>query len=582
MGKEPGPEDKDSLDSKIEAYQEITQDYLKYLDGKSAPLSSWRFQLTNVFYRGKHARWFVWDILAGGVQNNFMFEWVKKPEHAVFISLINRIALLDRCADVTLQGIFNTLQTESKAELCNAFFKYFTLIDNQYSTQNKNKDETYYRNMRGLKQDINRFAEECGVEERIVKIKPESGKHYTYKLVDKAQNKQEIRAFKTMWKRWTKAMAGFMAFVEIFVGLTGISAGLATLGLTAMPFIAIVLLKITVAYSAAFFGYLFAKEDLFSLGKQLFLGRIFKIKNPTTGQYESLTGCQKFFIGLLSPFSMIAGFCISSLVFYSMPSAIVLPLIGCSISLLPLTIIAAPCVFLLATAAFFLTIKNIVSHITKEQVAAYFKSLGYQEGKETIPFYIGRLAVEILKWMIALVVMAIVGMGGYYLFKDKSVNMLHKVWQGLSVITVDKIAGWMSFLYSSIKFIFGSKKVMDIFQVIADSIKEAFTSKKEDVSSPKLNRMQQEVASSWASYFTTTVTTTLLLTRTLSTAGLYGTAVRDDHVVLPVVPSNIVPGVSAGSAAAYSAGIYGASYFKGNQQQKAEPLECDTRSFLKK
>ncbi|MCC2667070.1 MAG: hypothetical protein K0S63_986, partial [Gammaproteobacteria bacterium] len=82
------------------SYKEIARQYADYNDpqgeSKNADISPWKYFFTDVFYRGKYARYALRDWLAGGVKNNFLFGLFPKSDHAEFIAVIDCICKLKK------------------------------------------------------------------------------------------------------------------------------------------------------------------------------------------------------------------------------------------------------------------------------------------------------------------------------------------------------------------------------------------------------------------------------------------------------------------------------------------------------
>ncbi|MCC2666207.1 MAG: hypothetical protein K0S63_123 [Gammaproteobacteria bacterium] len=520
--------------------REIINDYLTYLQQHSlpeetdakgdnhempgipkeaAPLSSWRNALTGVFYNGKHARFILRDILAGHAKNNFFFNVFKKSKHANFIALIDRIAKLD----VNPKEVFEKMKNSKTEEnLLDVLFDYF--MELQANAGKKN--DVYYSNMKALKRDIHHFAKQCGIKKRI--IRSEDPTQYKIQEEDqfnqeKEDQKEKNRQAKTRRKRIVKVMAFFMGVIDVFV----VVAGFLAIGIVAPVGVLVPLIAI-ISLSALTFGYLFAKNELFELSKQIFLGRIFQVKNLKTGQYETLKGYQKALIVLLSPFSLVAGFCCAALVFAGALSFLTFLGIGSAISI-PLTAVSF-FVFCLVTATYFLTIKTIISHLHLEKLIEYKNSLTRQENES----YSGhglRLFLEITKWAVATVAMLMVAIGGYYLFKDKSIKMLGEIWKGLSVIQAENIAKVISLSYSTIKMVFGTKKIMELLQQSAEKVKQTFFSQEDRSEVEQLNPIQQKSLSSQNSY--KAMAMFLLSARSIATGGYYHEAAVGHHFQSP-------------------------------------------------
>jgi hypothetical protein len=546
-----------SLTNNLKTYKEIAQDYLNYLDQhadnssdlkKTAPLSSWRNTFTGVFYNGKYAASIIWDILAGEVTS----------EHANFIVLINRIVKVDRDPEGILRNI---ISSNEKSVLLGHLFDYFMSIQ----TNTINKNASYYASMKALKRDINHFAKECSISQRIGKHLPDNAAHYEYKIQEnlsseKNDKKGRDHRFKKMWNKIAKYMASGMAFTEIFIALSGLAA---------IPFVApvglLILLKVLVSASAVFFGYIFAKNELLELGKQIYLGRIFQIKNLRTGEYESLKGYQKFLIVLLSPFSLVAGCCIGTLAFTSAFAAI-----G-GMAMIPVISAVSLFVFCLSAATYFLTIKNVISHIDEAKLTEYMNSLK-RKNEQSRGSYALHIGLEIGKWIISLAVMSTVAVGGYYLFKDKAISALGKVWSGLAVIQAEKIASWISAAYSAIKLVFGTSKIMQLLPSAAEAV--GYYAKAiigffipemgKPKPKPKLNPIQQQNQDSQASY--TTTAKFFLMLRALVTSGFYHEAAKSHHFSSPTS--------IAGTAGGFVYAINADPLKKSEEKQAETPLDC--------
>ncbi len=494
--------------------------YLADEDKKNnaVPLSSLHNKYTGIFYKGKYARHALLDIFAGGIKNNFFFGLSQKSEQACFIALIDRICKLDRDADIILAKIKNA---ETLDDLLNILFAYFEQIQKNESIK---KDDIYYKNMSALKRDINDFAEQCQIPWRIVKYNIDPTQHYTYKIryVASQKNRKEednssekckvewgivkkninlteskshtyqieyslfrkekeknifyrtfricrrtfkitYRAFKTNGKRAVKAMSVFMAIDGLLTTL----AGIVLMHLVA-PVALLLLFKLFAGTFAIYLGYKFARDDLYTLGKQIFLGRIMQIKDPKTGTYKDLENYQKRSLKLLAFFCIVAGICNAALSYSNVLSNIgntfFLPLLG-TVSTVPLAYVTAGFVFILVGAEFFLTIKSVVADTTNNKITAYFRSLTHQKNETDFQYGV-RIALEIIKWGIAIIFMAKVGFIGYFLFTDKSIKMLKDL---LGVLTIGT-AMVVSFSYSLIKFVFGVKKIIQLLQPAGDSL----------------------------------------------------------------------------------------------------------------
>ncbi len=516
---------------------------------KAAPLSSWRNALTGVFYHGKHARFILWDILAGHAKNNFFFNVFKKSKHANFIALVDRIAKLD----IHPEKVFADMkESGTKKELLDILFSYFIKL--QANAGEKNDE--YYRSMKALKRDIHHFAKECGIKKRIIRSEDRT----QYRLQEEAQfdeekekKKDENREAKTRRKRIVKVMAFFMGIIDVFV----VVAGFLAIGIVA-PFGILAPLIVIISFSALTFGYLFAKNELFELSKQIFLGRVFQVKNLKTGQYEPLKGYQKALIILLSPFSLVAGFCCATLAFTSALSFLTFLGIGSAISI-PLFAVSF-FVFCLITAAYFLTIKTIVSHLDLEKLIEYKNSLKRQEN-ESYSGYSLRLFLEIAKWAVASAAMLMVAIGGYYLFKDKSIKVLGEIWKGLSVIQAEKIAQVISFSYSTIKMVFGTKKIMELLQLGAEKVKQMFFSQEKKSQVEQLNPIQQKAQRSQNSY--KTIGMFLLSARSAATGGYYHEAAVGHHFQCP--------NLTAATATSFIYAINAVPFLESQKKQEVIP-----------
>jgi hypothetical protein len=359
-------------------------------------------------------------------------------------------------------------------------------------------------------------------------------------------------------------MAFFMGIIDIFVVVSGFLAiGIAApVGILA-PLIAII------SVSALTFGYLFAKNELFELSKQIFLGRVFQVKNLKTGQYEPLKGYQKALIGLLFPFSLVAGFCCATLAFTGALSFLTFLGIGSAVSI-PFISVASFFVFCLITATYFLTIKTIISHLDLEKLIEYKNSLKRQEN-ESYSWYGLRLFLEIAKWAVASAAMLIVAIGGYYLFKDKSIKVLGEVWKGLSVIQIENIAKVISFSYSSIKMVFGTKKIMELLQQGAEKVKQMFFSQENKSQVEQLNPIQQKALSSQNSY--KAMGMFLLSIRSAATAGYYHEAAVDHDFQCP--------NLTAATATGFIYAINAVPFLESQKKQEVTP-HVNPRQLLRR
>lgn len=135
------------------AHKEIINNYLMHLNS-SIPLSRWRNRLTGAFYNGRHVPNLFLDALG-----------IKQSKHAKFIAVIDRISKIDRNA-ISFLELLNTKNLENE-NLCHELFDYFIRLQDTIN----DKDENYYSVMSSLKHDINRFAKESGLRQRIIKEK---------------------------------------------------------------------------------------------------------------------------------------------------------------------------------------------------------------------------------------------------------------------------------------------------------------------------------------------------------------------------------------------------------------------------
>ncbi len=625
----------------IQAYKEITQEYLNYLSpeektAKSAKISSWRYTFTNSFYTGPHARFFLWDMLAG-VGNDSLF--AGKSEHADFIVLMNRIALFDKGSEFIFKAI---MEVNDKEQLCNLFLDYFMTIEK--NTPDKN--EEYYRCMRGLKRDINHFVQSAGIKKRIkrrmscqcISIEHEPGPYILYGnkisslaayiyiqssneflFVDKTKNKlvrlslnepqkqklkkifsqnehglsvetvQEIasitgyaphylyevadldketeinkainRSFNAIWGECAKSMATFMGMTESAIAVAGFKAGIIKMlaGVTSIVVgVSLSIIQCVSFLGGLFFGYMFAEDEFRKLGKQLFLGRLLQVKNPNTGEYEDLKNYQKILTIIVAPpCSLIAGICIGSLAFFSVKD-IILPFVhvGIPIVFSSACFVAVTC---LVTASFFLTLKEVISHVTKEKIDDYFASLKKESAEKSLDYSL-RLAWEAFKWVVALGVMTMVAIGGYYVFKDKCKIMLDYFFPAIS--DTENKAKFFSKAFSATKFVFTVNKIRDILQLMVDGIKNKFSSKKEETNEG-FNRFQKE-SIGWLS---SSAKVAALGVRAASTAGFYWDAVTVHHAPYPVTPR-----VSFFTTFWYSSAFYGMPAFKKQKQETIDPV----------
>ncbi len=542
-------------DFSLLVYKDIAQDYLNYITQKQTKsMSGWRNALTGSFYSGDHARFFLWDILAGHITNNFLFNRFKKAEHAHFISLMDRIAKLKR-SDKT--GFFNTLSTLIPKPTQSEQDALFDACSH-YFTQQLQSDPSCHGSMKALKRDINHLAKEWGINRRIAFKKKDDEEEYQYRVVDtdntKEQQKDSTRTMKTKWKRRAKILAFGMAVTDIFIALGGLMAcGLA------WPLGVMIFIKVFVSINAFCFGYIFAKDDLFLLAKDLALGRFFKIKNPKTGEYEELGRYQKITIGVLSfVFAPVAGICIASLSFTSALPIITLAPAG----------LAAIFVCCLATAAYVRTIRQVISNVDQEKLKSYFDSLTWQDNESGL-WYGFRLFLELLKWTLALGIMSVVAIAGYFLFKDKSIHMVGQVWTGLSAAqahTVSWGASIVSSSYSFIKWIFGVQKIKDLLGFFENACAAYFSSSNHNAQHVPDDPAQK--AERYYQYCSTSVAMLGLGCKSAAIGGFYSDTASKHPLPLPLPPSMV-----GGTASGFIFAIKAVPFYKSRGgEEPAQPV----------
>ncbi|GEM_PF-6041175 len=493
---------------------------LKKIHTEKSSISSRRNLLTHKAYDGKHAPRLAWEMLD-----------INEFEYTNFISLIDCIAKIDRKPEKVFRDILRILRTTEgvycAGELSECLFDYF--IDLQATSH---KDAGYYKEMPTLKHRIHHFVEELGIKKRIKK-KPASNteKHYSYRLIKGlTEIKKEEKNKTRKGKNWLEKIARGVASGNMFPDARTTLAGYFLVGLAiAGPF------HILVGISGLYFGYRLAKNDLYQLLKNIYMGRFWQVKDSTTGTYRPLSGTQIFFvifIGISAGF--VAGACNAGLAYYGLQKYYAASLtLSTTITLMNLMTAG---VFCLYAAAFFGTIKNIIGNLTEDQLTDYWHKL---KSASTV-----HLILEPVKFFIIVAVMATVGVVGYFLFRDKCLDMVKEMFTGLSTAQAKTAAIVISCLYSFFKFIVGFIKLEHIIKETATNIENCVVSEKE--SAPELNRMQKMNQRTLA--LSLGCSSTLLMIRAGGTSAYYGRAASQE---LPEVP----PVVAAATAGAFVAAL---------------------------
>lgn len=299
---------------------------------------------------------------------------------------------------------------------------------------------------------------------------------------------------------------------------------------------------------AAYYGYIFAQEDLSKLFKQIYLGRLFKVKDPTTGKYEYL---ERYQIGILLGLSflcLIAGGCNAALTYYA--AGLVFGL--------PVTIGLSTFVFGLWTALFFFPLKDFAKDIEWQQITDCINSFKAKNNENQLEHGY-RVACNIIKYAlsyaIAMYTMYIVGVVGYALFKEKCMGIFKEVPKlaiGLST--------FFSGAYSCIKFVFGVKKIGHLIGMLFNAIKEKIESL--FVSSSQINNPKTEPALSSiqiansTTFITKTVKFAALVSRVEATRELYVHAAIVHKVQIPLTPKDNVQLVTGAPVSAYITAAY--------------------------
>lgn len=501
------------------AFTETLINTLKKIHTEKSSISSRRNLLTNKAYDGKHAPHLAWEMLD-----------INEFKYTNFISLIDCITKIDHNPEKVLRDILRILRTtegvDCAGKLSKCLFSYFIALQAA-----SHKDADYYKEMSTLKHRLHHFVEKMGIETRIKK-KPASSseKHYSYRLIKGLTSRKKEEKKKTRERKyWLEKLARVVASGNMFPDARTTLAGYFLIGLAvAGPF------HILVYISGLYFGYRFAKNDLYQLFKSIYLGRFWQIKDPTTGSYNTLSVGQILLIALIGiPAGFVAGACNAGLAHYGLKNYYAASLTLKSTIILMNFMTTG--VFCLYAAAFFGTIKNIIGHTTKDQFRDYINEL---KSASTL-----HLILEPLKYLITFAFMATVGVVGYYLFRDKCLNMVKDIFTGLSTAQAHTTAIVISCAYSIFKFIFGTSKIKHIIEETGEGIKNCIIPEKETM--PILNRIQK--MNQRTTYFTLAGVFGLLAVRTGGTAIYYENTASIDLPETPPVVAGATAGVFVGA-----------------------------------
>jgi hypothetical protein len=455
-----------------ESYKEIARQYADYNDpqgeSKNADISPWKYFFTDVFYRGKYARYALRDWLAGGVKNNFLFGLFPKSDHAEFIALIDCICKFKKekfkilpeeiCQlRVILYGQGNQFiaTTDEKKEeendaalikmMANLFLAHFEEIQKEYTEHSSTSDKIM---LRELKIAINNFLQKHKVLKRIEE-NPNTNPVYIIKLLDPNYYrdreyfmKESHRKIKTSNKRWAKGL-GFLAGVaDIFINFMGIwMVG----GLVAahIPIIAPLIIPLAIfgAISGFHSGFNVFSENIYKNLKEIRRNRFFKDKDE-----EKLPASKKIMITLFSLFACAAGFCAFALTTYSVSTIFSIPLL----TALP---IAIPFALPLAIGLMFMYIDNIRGCILNfNDRYQYFRNDYWPHVKP------GELLKDTCKLLFAFTLTALISVVGFFLYLTKGTFIM------AGVATKTMIAGIFSGINSLVKLIFGTNKVRELIE----------------------------------------------------------------------------------------------------------------------
>lgn len=544
----------------IPVYQEITANYLTHLRSE-IPLSRWRNRLTGVFYNGQHAPNLFLDTLG-----------LQQSKHAHFIALIDRISKLDRNAEGVLNELLEKLNDEE--QLYTFIFDYFLRLQSTIT----NQDEAYYAAMSSLKHDINRFAKECEIENRIIKIKGE--KHYSYEKgtlsEDKTAQKNKDRRWKNVIDRTTKIIALFNIIPESFIVVGGYAK------ITQIPRWLSIPLKGLAVIGTPYLACKFAQKDLYHFCKEFYHLRMFKVKDPTSGKYVLLKWYQCIILASLTVFCFVAGLCNAALTFTAVSTVLGSMTFIAPVIVLPTTALLAAFVFSLWAAAFFRPMKELTCNIniSLEPLKNYYNETIKWKESESFSTYLKRLMLEILSlipklltmiiiFTIALATMYVVGTVGYFVFKDKCADMLQsignyffnecpKLWTLLpsvfpylkEVVNGPNIA----MAYSGIKLVFGMKKIMHLLGELTEAIKRKIWPTEEEKNPANLNPIQEANETTVSSYASIIC---LVASRAVPITGYYCGAYIEDHVVIPLVPEVAALQIVGGTVTLFAGVTFG-------------------------
>lgn len=397
----------------------IAQSYQKALGKKDSDTSAIKNLITGTFYRGTHSSYFLRDFLAGGVTNNFFFNWFPRSDYGNFIFLVDAICKQGPDADAVLTNIIE-INTREKL---NSF-----VDQNQRYVPRKCYND--------LKADISGNARYYNSPNR----KAETESH-----------------------RFSKVACLAYAFCQGFIEMMGINGFYFIAGLSAPWSISVM----TGVFIVAFFvNYSFSREDTYQLIKRWKEGNLFKRNVGTldTPSYEDFTTTEKNILILFACCSVFAGLCIYGLGVSAMLATTLPPLV---VYLLPLSLIMP------ASIVFSKIAHKFIDENGWDKVKKYFFNNFTVKNRYDILGIARIILWEIPKLFFSITVSAIIFYATLCMLRGKSVILLsHIPYKNMAMLCATMAAG----ITAGVKFIFSVSKISELLESASIKMCELFAS----------------------------------------------------------------------------------------------------------